>query len=193
VEKTNPKQLFEIIDSHKEEYAIDLISSRADLSKSTAERIIQYPSFKAKKLDLETIKLEDEISISLNDSGWKTISKLSTGGKCTAILVIAMLERDIPLLIDQPEDSLDNAFIYEAVVNTVRKLKDKRQLLIVTHNANIPILGDCELMFVMKSDGMQGKIKCRGVIDNQEIKEKAQLILEGSEIAFKKRKEKYGI
>jgi len=133
------------------------------------------------------------LEIKLFDGEWKSINSLSAGGKCTAILLMAMLDRDMPLLIDQPEDSLDNSFIYTGIVQTIRKLKDKRQIIVVTHNANIPVLGDCELMFVLQSNGLRGNINSRGVIDNSVIKEKVQVILEGGQEAFKRRKEKYGI
>lgn len=66
-------------------------------------------------------------------------------------------------------------------------------MIIVTHNANIPVLGDCELMFLMHSNGLKGDIRARGVIDTKEIKESVQIILEGGEEAFMKRREKYGI
>lgn len=61
------------------------------------------------------------------------------------MLTIAMLaESNIPLIIDQPEDDLDNAFIFSAVVRVLRTIKERRQVILVTHNANIAVLGDAD-------------------------------------------------
>ncbi|WP_243669933.1 hypothetical protein [Methanoculleus chikugoensis] len=129
--------------------------------------------------ELEIVELEDRITIELNDHSWKEISKCSDGQKCTTILAIAMCERDFPLIIDQPEDSLDNSFIYSQVVKILREIKNHRQLIIATHNANIPVLGDAELILVMRSNGLNGFVNDRGVIDKDTIKTHVQTILEG--------------
>lgn len=187
-----PMELYNIIENKKED-CVDILSSKTELTKNYFERLMKCQSFINKLFDLQLIKLEDTLDIKLNDNGWKSLPSLSVGGKCTAILLIAMLERRIPLLIDQPEDSLDNSFIYTSIVQIIRKLKDKRQLIVVTHNANIPVLGDCEQMFVMNSNGLKGDVRQCGVIDDEEIKKTVQNILEGGTEAFRKRQEKYGI
>jgi len=95
--------------------------------------------------DIEIVELLDLPRIELLDGdAYKDSTMLSTGQKCTTILPILLLESESPLLIDQPEDNLDNRFIYETVVKSVSEMKAKRQLLFVTHNPNIPVLGDAE-------------------------------------------------
>jgi len=190
--KIKPSELVDIIQNKRDD-CIDILSSKTEINKPYFSKLLNHKPLMNKLYDLQIIKLEDKLEIKLNDQGWKSLQHLSTGGKCTAILLIAMLERITPLVVDQPEDSLDNAFIYNSVVRIFRKLKDKRQMIIVTHNANIPVLGDCELMFLMHSNGLKGDIRARGVIDTKEIKESVQIILEGGEEAFMKRREKYGI
>src|SRR5207244_5518097 len=107
---------------------------------------------------------------------------------------IAMLaESRLPLVIDQPEDDLDNAFIYGSVVSTLREIKERRQVILVTHNANIAVLGDAELLFPMLRRGEKGIIGDRGAIDRLETKRAVQAILEGGEEAFRRRKEIYGV
>jgi hypothetical protein len=61
--------------------------------------------------------------------------------------------RDNPLIIDQPEDNLDNHFIFETVVNAMQRMKKRRQMIFITHNANVPVLAEAELVLVMTSDG----------------------------------------
>jgi len=121
------------------------------------------------------------------------VNQLSDGQKHTIMLTIAMLaESNIPLVIDQPEDDLDNAFIFNAVVRVLRTIKERRQVILVTHNANIAVLGDAELLLPMKRDGDGGEVFDFGSVDKTETKEAALNILEGGEIAFQRRREIYG-
>jgi len=183
----SPTELADILDRGDVEMLID----KAGISEKIAKNVIELA--KNKLYRIQVTELDDKITIELNDHGWKQISSCSDGQKCTAILSIAMFERDIPLIIDQPEDSLDNAFVYKEVVKNIRCLKNKRQFIVATHNANIPVLGDSELMLVMKSNGINGFVTERGVIDKDIIKKHVQNILEGGKDAFEKRKLKYGI
>lgn len=121
------------------------------------------------------------------------VNQLSDGQKHTIMLTIAMLaESNIPLVIDQPEDDLDNAFIFSTVVKTLRSIKERRQVILVTHNANIAVLGDAELLLPMRRSGDGGVAFDRGSIDKTETKQAAMNILEGGDIAFQRRREIYG-
>jgi len=152
----------------------------------------------AKRLELEEIELKDIVSIALNiahnDSGEKYVplEVLSTGQKCTAILNLLLLSKDDPLIIDQPEDNLDNSFIADRIVKDLRQFKTNRQFLFATHNANIPVFGDAELIAVLSSEEDKGKIEYKGAIDKSEIRAQAAEILEGGKAAFEMRKKKYG-
>lgn len=100
-----------------------------------------------------------------------------------------------PLIIDQPEDDLDNSLIYSLVVKSIRKMKSKRQIIIVTHNPNIPVLGDAEGIIVLERNN-QGKVTFRkgkkaGCIEEKLIREGICEIMEGGEAAFRKRERKY--
>lgn len=121
------------------------------------------------------------------------VTQLSDGQKHTILLTIAMLaDSRLPLIIDQPEDDLDNAFISSSVVNTLRTIKERRQVVVVTHNANIAVLGDAELLFPMKRRDDKGIVVDRGSIDRIETQNEVVRILEGGDTAFKRRKEIYG-
>ncbi|MFY8201742.1 MAG: hypothetical protein ACOVLE_13785, partial [Pirellula staleyi] len=114
---------------------------------------------------------------------------LSTGQKCTTVLPLLLLESANPLLVDQPEDNLDNRFISEAVVEAILKMKSRRQMIFVTHNPNIPVLGDAERVFVLDSDGATARKSNEGTVD--ECKREIVNLLEGGENAFKVRKCRY--
>lgn len=120
------------------------------------------------------------------------VLQLSDGQRHTILLTIAMLaESNVPLVIDQPEDDLDNAFIFSSIVTTLRAIKEKRQVILVTHNANIAVLGDSELILPMFTVGDCGRAKDRGSIDTGATKLCVQNILEGGPAAFLRRKEIY--
>lgn len=120
------------------------------------------------------------------------VLQLSDGQRHTILLTIAMLaESNVPLVIDQPEDDLDNAFIFTSIVSTLRAIKEKRQVILVTHNANIAVLGDSELILPMCRENDGGKAKDRGSIDTAATKLCVQNILEGGPAAFLRRKEIY--
>jgi len=97
------------------------------------------------------------------------------------------------LIVDQPEEDLDNRFIYDDIVVMLREMKGKRQLIFATHNANIPVLGDSEQIFVLDVESDQCKIRNSGSIDKISITEDIKKIMEGGEEAFKKRIQKYGV
>ena len=121
------------------------------------------------------------------------VFQLSDGQRHTILLTIAMLaDSNVPLVIDQPEDDLDNAFIFSSIVTTLRAIKERRQVILVTHNANIAVLGDSELILPMFRENDCGKAKERGSIDTEATKLCVQNILEGGPAAFLRRKEIYG-
>lgn len=121
------------------------------------------------------------------------VIQLSDGQRHTILLTIAMLaESNVPLVIDQPEDDLDNAFIFSSIVATLRAIKERRQVILITHNANIAVLGDSELILPMHREDDCGKAKHRGSIDGEATKLCVQNILEGGAEAFCRRREIYG-
>jgi ATPase subunit of ABC transporter with duplicated ATPase domains len=145
-------------------------------------------------LTLETIELDDEITIEL-DVGTKQApvlkdaSKLSRGQKCTALLPLLLARRDAPIVIDQPEDNLDNHFIFNTVVETIVRMKPRRQMVFITHNANIPVLAEADLIIVLDSDGRTGYVKKSGSLD--ECKLEIIDLLEGGQAAFDLRRKRY--
>lgn len=140
--------------------------------------------------ELETVELADLPTIELNDNGaYKATAVLSTGQKCTSILPILLINSDCPLLVDQPEDNLDNRFVFEHIVRSIRTVKQHRQLFFVTHNPNIPVLGDAEQVFVLESDGKQGRLRACGGVDSCQAD--IVTLLEGGADAFRRRGARY--
>lgn len=150
-------------------------------------------------MELEALELAHRVDISLNVSHsgaepvFKPLDRLSTGQQCTAILHLLLLENLDPLIMDQPEDNLDNAFIADRIVQELRKAKVTRQFLFATHNANIPVFGDAEWIGVFTATDSQGSLgfEAQGSIDVPEIRDQVASLLEGGRDAFIQRKEKY--
>jgi len=124
----------------------------------------------------------------------KSISKLSLGQQQSILLAILIQSKNnIPLLIDQPEDHLDSEFIYKTIVTNLKKIKETRQVIIVTHNANIAVLGDAELIIPLRSTNDKTSIVNRGSIDRESIQNDCCAILEGGERAFSHRQKIYSL
>ena len=126
----------------------------------------------------------------LDGERYKEATSLSTGQRCTTILPILLLQSARPLLVDQPEDNLDNAFVYDTIVKALRDAAGTRQVLFVTHNPNNPVLGNADRVFVFDSDGEHGRLRATGTVD--ECREEIESVLEGGRKAFLERKERYG-
>ncbi len=153
---------------------------------------------RATLLALEIVDLEDRVLVELNvaHSGetFRPLSRLSTGQQCTAILHLLLLDDRGPLVMDQPEDNLDNAFIADRIVQELRVAKTTRQFLFATHNANIPVFGDAEWIGVFTATDDHGSVPLdrQGSIDAPIIRDEAARILDGGREAFRQRQQKYG-
>ncbi|KFZ30173.1 hypothetical protein IDSA_11465 [Pseudidiomarina salinarum] len=124
----------------------------------------------------------------------KDISELSLGQQQSVMLSI-LIKSDscLPLIVDQPEDNLDSEFIFNSVVTNLRRCKENRQIIIVTHNSNIGVLGDAELVIPLIASNDRSSVVAEGSIDNKETQDKCCEILEGGRRAFETRKNIYGI
>jgi DNA repair ATPase RecN len=168
----------------------------------SAERITQADAelfMRIEELDLPaTTKIELNTAQEGEPPTWQTLEALSSGQKATAVLLLLLLESEAPLVVDQPEDDLDNRFITEGVVPIVRQEKRRRQFVFSTHNANIPVLGDAELILglVATGEAREGHAKIpldhMASIDSKPVRELVEEILEGGKEAFEKRRSKYG-
>jgi ABC-type cobalamin/Fe3+-siderophores transport system ATPase subunit len=150
-------------------------------------------------MQLQELELPDIIEIQLNvahsgEEKFRLLEKLSRGQQCTAILHLLLLKNSDPLIMDQPEDNLDNAFIADRIVAELRNEKINRQFIFATHNANIPVFGDAEWIGIFESSDDQASMpkEAQGGIDVETIREMSANILEGGKTAFNQRKLKYG-
>ncbi|MGH2879772.1 MAG: TrlF family AAA-like ATPase [Solirubrobacteraceae bacterium] len=173
-----------------------LASGQAERIAGAAPEVLM----EVEELDLApTTQIELNVAAETAPAQWQPLNDLSTGQKATAVLLLLLHESSAPLIIDQPEDDLDNRFISEGVVPRMREEKRRRQFIFSTHNANIPVLGDAELILGLRARGEGGDRghaeipdEHAGSIDSEPVRELVEILLEGGREAFEMRRRKYG-
>jgi DNA repair ATPase RecN len=125
-------------------------------------------------------------------SGFKPVKQGSPGQKTAALLAFILSYGKEPLILDQPEDDLDNHLIYDLIVTQLRKIKQKRQVIVVTHDANIVVNGDAENVIALDVRGGQTRIICQGSLQEKEVRDEICRVLEGGKEAFDLRYKRIG-
>jgi DNA repair ATPase RecN len=153
-------------------------------------------------IDLRIQRVADRVVVTLRRQDGTEAGQLegglSVGQKCTAVLAILLALDTAPAVIDQPEEEIDNEFTYREMVPLLRRVKERRQLIIVTHDPNIPVNADAEMILALEANGGRGVVKTVqgqptvGALDQEHVRLAVEEILEGSEEAFRRRFVKYG-
>lgn len=129
-----------------------------------------------------------DVRYSLKDSeSFKPVEQGSPGQKTAALLAFILSYGSEPLVLDQPEDDLDNHLIYNLIVTQLREIKQKRQILIVTHNANIVVNGDAENVIALDVRSGQTRIVTQGGLQEPSIRDEICRVMEGGKEAFDQR------
>ena len=177
------------------DFYIDFVEIYKDMSKIKELLNINQQAefekhFNENFFDLITFRVEDKISIKYNG---KELSENSLGQRASALILFLLSQKgqDI-LIIDQPEDDLDNQTIYDEVIKEILKLKGQMQFIFATHNANIPVLGDSEKIIACEYEENKIKLK-QGSVDTPFMQKAIVNIMEGGLEAFNRRKDIYNI
>lgn len=179
-------------DGSEKKQAIDQTTSVSIVNQNCPFQEIESPKITRITKDrlervfkIQEVRYDDEFYITLNG---KSIQHCSPGQRCSAMLPIVTLTSEAPIVIDQPEDNLDNRLVSKAIFKILAKLKESRQIIIATHNPNIPVSGDAEQVLVLDSEG---SVKTFGSIDSDPIVQDIIDLLEGGKEAFERRRRKY--
>ena len=198
-----PNLIFLIFTHKTDEIYSCLQKSEFKISKQTIENLVEY-FWRCLDENAVVILPLPIIDFKLNvNYGFKPKdvyverNKLSFGQKTVGALLLIMhgavkVGDSIPLIIDQPEDDLDNSYIYHMLIKQFNDVKENKQLILATHNPNIPVCGEAENIIILESDGNNGWLEHFGTIDNKDVANGVLKILEGDFEAFKKRAEIYG-
>jgi chromosome segregation protein len=148
-------------------------------------------------ISLTEIEFSPKFLYSTNNELGDTIPffEASAGQQATALLTVLLNQSGVPLVIDQPEDDIDNRAI-EDIIKLIWRAKQNRQLIFTSHNANLIVNGDSELVigcdYRDSSSQTRGIIKVEGAIDSKTVRDEITSVMEGGEKAFVLRKSKYG-
>jgi hypothetical protein len=165
-----------------------------------ADRVSALPRLSMLELEETPLCIRTAIELNTAPEGtspiWTSIEQLSKGQQAIAVLLLLLLDSEAPLVVDQPEDDLDNRFISSRVVPAVRDAKHRRQFLFSTHNANVPVLADAELVVgLTPSESDQRRAEVRkdhlGAVDSPSVRSLIEQRLEGGRDAFEARRRRY--
>jgi predicted ATPase len=180
--------------------ATALANLRADGAAMLDETQLQLAQTKLRTylvtFELQTMRRDDRVHIDVSDPGAverRPFDHLSAGQQRSVLLSLMLsADRDEPLVIDQPEDHLDAQYIARSVVRQLEAAKEKRQVIIATHSANLVVLGDAELVIPMVAWQGRGHSDEPGAVDRPQTRELVCQLLEGGRGAYKRRGERYG-
>ena len=133
---------------------------------------------------------EDAVTVRFHDhrvGGWASLAQGSPGQQTAALLAFVMGYGTEPIILDQPEDDLDNTLIYELLVKRLRETKLNRQVIVVTHNPNIVVHGDAELVLSLEAAAGQSHIACQGGLQERIVRDEICRVMEGGREAFESR------
>jgi nucleotide-binding universal stress UspA family protein len=179
----SPRELLEAADAND----IDLIVQATGITKDRAARVLAQ--LRDSDLgNLATVAVEDTVSLQLLDgTTYKGIGELSTGQRCTVVLPLVLRHTDRILIVDQPEDHIDNAFIADTLILSLVARDPDSQVIFSTHNANIPVLGSADRVVQLGSDGKRGFPVLASDLNDPSVVDAITTVMEGGAEAFKRR------
>ena len=163
------------------ERTIDKLWSTEDFTFVLALQHDCYPA------DVPSIRYRKEGGV------YAELSELSVGQKCTALLIVALCDGNMPILIDQPEDALDIVSVWEDISKKLRRGKNARQFILTTHNSSVAVSSDTDQFIVLQAGANQGKIVQTGAIDMPNVRNEIIHHLEGGDEPYRLRARKYNI
>lgn len=149
----------------------------------------------SKRRELAAIRCPDQyvLEFRIADGSYRPMESLSGGQRVNLLLSLLLETNDErPLIVDQPEDELDNRFLFGSLLPTLKRLKGQRQIILATHNANIVVNGDADQVIQLEATANRGHIACAGAIEDPRVRDAIVQTVDGGDEAFRLRRMKYG-
>lgn len=180
----------------EERLSVDQCSAGPDFEPNSQELFQHIHDNLERWEKLRCSRVQDTVDMKLfradgSTAGSIAEGSLSDGQRNTAALALLLAQEGGPLVIDQPEDELDSNFVFRELIPMLRKVKSKRQLIMATHNANLPVNGDAEMVYAFEARDGKGEVLACGGLDRASVTKAVLDIMEGTEEAFRRRREKY--
>ena len=150
---------------------------------------------RSKRRELAAIRCGDRyvLEFSMDDGTRRRLDDLSGGQRVSVLLSLLLkTDDDRPLVIDQPEDELDNRFLFDTVLPALKRLKGRRQIVVATHNANIVVNGDADQVIRLAATANKGQVAEAGAIEDPDVRDAIVRTVDGGDDAFRLRRLKYG-
>lgn len=185
-------QQCESIEEKLEELKVNILLANSENTFDFGARLSNhFASIYQNKVNEDSLNTwfpKDKLTIEIISNGRNLdVNSASAGQRAAALMTYILLETKGPLIIDQPEDDLDSRMITDLIVDSFRKLKEKRQVIVVTHNPNIPVNAASEKIFEMNFVNGQINIKEEGTIQERNIRDSICQVMEGGEDALEHR------
>ena len=149
----------------------------------------------SKRRELAALRCRDRyvLALKMADGSHRPLRLLS-GGQRVSLLLSLLLETndERPLVVDQPEDELDNWFLFETMLPALKRLKGRRQIIVATHNPNIVVNGDADQVIQLEATADRGHVACSGAIEESAVRDAIVRTVDGGDEAFRLRRLKYG-
>ncbi len=165
-----------------------------DMSKAVQATFREALS-QSRQRELASIRCPDRyvLELRLDDGSHRRLDDLSGGQKVSVLLSLLLETNDSrPLVIDQPEDELDNRFLFNTVLPALKRLKGRRQIIVATHNANLVVNGDADQVIQMEATADRGRVAQAGAIEDPAVRDAIVRTVDGGNEAFRLRRLKYG-
>ena len=150
---------------------------------------------RTRQRQLAAIRCSDHylLELRMDDGSDRRLNDLSGGQRVSMLLSLLLKTTDErPLIIDQPEDELDNRFLFDTVLPALKRLKGRRQIIVATHEANIVVNGDADQVIQLDATANRGRIACAGAIEQPAVRDAIVRTVDGGDEAFRLRRLKYG-
>ncbi len=185
-ERPSPRELVRLLDNH---------SLGAVRMTDAVQDTLRESLTKAMRRKLLALRCPDRylLELRLDDCQYRGVHELSGGQRVGLLLSLLLQTTDHrPLVIDQPEDELDNRFLFDTILPALKKLKGRRQVIVATHNANIVVNGDADLVIELEATADCGWVANAGAIDDPVVRNAIVRTVDGGVEAFQLRQKKYG-
>jgi len=193
VEKVGPEILVDLVIRQDARQLARL----SGLAIPQCEKLLQFlDSIEAfeEVLNLEHAQLVTDrplIKYKKDDEKYYELGSLSIGQKCTALIIIALADGSRPVIIDQPEDSLDTPSIFDDVTLQLRANRDRRQFILTTHNSTVAVAADSDEFHVLHATAASSGLSAQGAMDRPSMRQIVIQHLEGGSLPFELKSRKY--
>ena len=176
------------------------LTTLAESAQLPLERVSRLANFLITNTEIEKLlelqyraypKDRPQIRYRVTEDTYELLDAVSVGQKCTALLIMTLTDGQMPIVIDQPEDSLDIRSIWVDICSKVRHHKNRRQFIFTTHNSSVAVASDTDNFIILESDSEKGRIVFSGSMDSEDIGEEVLQHLEGGTVPYRRKYQKY--